>query len=228
VSKILRVSYVVEGTTDFIVLDALIEKFLGGIDYVPRQIQPPTSEYTDNQGTLGGGWKGVLRWCAQTGTSPGGFAKSLPLLNCDCLVIHVDADIAAEVELQSYDLTAPCPSAKDTCDKIHAYLTNLIGNPLPSKVVLCIPAQCTEAWVFAALHPDLITNFQPIECRSEPETLLIGKPDKLVRDKDGRARKEPQRYTNAANRIAKGWSHTIAICSEAYRFETDCRAVLLQ
>lgn len=27
-SKILRVSYVVEGTTDFIVLDALIEKFL--------------------------------------------------------------------------------------------------------------------------------------------------------------------------------------------------------
>ncbi len=40
-SKTLRISYVVEGATDYIVLDALVELFLGAVDYVPTQIQPP-------------------------------------------------------------------------------------------------------------------------------------------------------------------------------------------
>jgi len=221
-----RVGYVVEGKTDYIVLDALVEKFLGDKDYVPTQIQPPTSEYTNDQGPLGGGWKGVLLWCAQAGATPGGFAQSLPLLTYDCLIIHVDADIAAEAELQSHGLSAPCPPAKDTCDRLRNHLIALLGNPLPSNVVLCIPAQCMEAWVFSALHPDLVTSFQPIECRQDVERLLIGKPDRLVRDHDGRTRKNPQRYEEAAYRIAVGWDQAIAACPEAQCFDNDCRAAL--
>ena len=93
-SEILRVGYVVEGTTDYIVLDALVERFLGDTDYVSTRIQPPTSEYTNHQEPLDGGWKGVLMWCKQEGETPGGFVQSLPFRNHDCLIIHVDADIA--------------------------------------------------------------------------------------------------------------------------------------
>lgn len=225
-SEILRVGYVVEGKTDYIVLDALVEKFLGDKDYVPTQIQPPISEYTNHQGPLGGGWKGVLMWCEQEGATPGGFAQRVSLLNYDCLIIHVDADIAAEAELQSHGLSVPCPPAKDTCDRLRNHLIALLGNPLPSNVVFCIPAQCMEAWVFSALHPDLVASFEPIECRQEVERLLIGKSDGLVRNHDGRARKEPQRYAKAAHRIAAGWPHAIATCPEALCFDNDCRAAL--
>src|SRR5262249_47131459 len=170
--------------------------------------------------------KGVLLWCAQAGATPGGFAQSLPLLTYDCLIIHVDADIAAEAELQSHGLSAPCPPAKDTCDRLRNHLIALLGNPLPSNVVLSIPPPCMEAWVFSALQPDLVTSFQTIECRQDVERLLIGKPDRLVRDHDGRTRKNPQRYEEAAYRIAVGWDQAIAACPEAQCFDNDCRAAL--
>lgn len=225
-SEILRVGYVVEGKTDYVVLDALIEQFLDDKDYVSTQIQPPTSEYTNHQGPLGGGWKGVLGWCKQAGATPGGFVQSLPFMNYDYLIIHVDADIAAEADLQGHGLSAPCPPAKDTCDRLRHHLLALLGNPLPAKILLCIPAQCMEAWVFAALHPDLVAGVQPIECRQEVERLLIGKPDRLVRDHGGRARKDPQAYEKAAHRIAAGWPQAIAVCPEAQYFDNACRAAL--
>ncbi len=223
-SKVLRVGYVVEGKTDYIVLDALVEYFLGNKDYVPTQIQPPTSEYANHQGPLGGGWKGVLKWCEQGGATPDGFVQSLPLLHYDYLIIHVDADIAIATELQARGFSAPCPPAKDTCDRLRHHLIALLGNPLSAKVLLCIPAQCMEAWVFAALHPDLVASFQPIECRQEVERLLIGKPDRLVRDHEGRARKDAQRYEKVAHRIAAGWPQAITACPEAQYFDNACRA----
>ncbi len=73
--KPLRISYVVEGATDYLVLDGLVEMFLGTRDYIPTQIQPPSSEYSNNQGPLGGGWKGVLKWCEQLGSDPNGLAE---------------------------------------------------------------------------------------------------------------------------------------------------------
>lgn len=225
-SEILRVGYVVEGKTDYIILDVLIENFLGEKDYISTQIQPPTSEYINHQGPLGGGWKGVLKWCEHEGATPGGFAQSLPFLNYDYLIIHVDADIATEAELQARGFSAPCPPAKDTCDRLRHHLIALLGNSLPAKVLLCIPAQCMEAWVFAALHPDMIASFQPIECRQEVERLLIGKPDRLVRDHEGRARKDSQRYKKVAQRITAGWPQAIATCPEAQYFDNSCRAAL--
>ncbi len=110
-SKIPRISYVVEGATDYIVIDALVERFLGAVDYVATQIQPPESDYANHSGPLGGGWKGVLKWCQARGENEGGFENDIVLANCDCLVIHVDADIASEADLQHLSLSAPCPPA---------------------------------------------------------------------------------------------------------------------
>ena len=124
------------------------------------------------------------------------------------------------------NLSAPCPPARETCDKIRAYLISLLGGQLPPQVVLCIPAQCTEAWLFAALHPELLILFQPIECREEVAKLLINKPEKLVRDKEGRARKQPEKYRDTSPKVVKQWPQATASCAEALRFETECRAAL--
>lgn len=222
----MRISYVVEGATDYIVLDALVERFLQTDNYIPTQIQPPISAFANDLGALGCGWHGVLSWCKQEGATQEGFADSLVLANCDCLILHVDADIAHEAELAEHHFAAPCPPARPTCDNLRAHLIFLFGGTLPPKAVLCIPAQCTEAWVFAALHPDLVSQFEPLECRNEVERLLIGKRGKLVRGKGKGTHKEKARYRDNAERIAAGWENAVAYCPEALRFDAECKAVL--
>ena len=225
-SNLLRVSYVVEGTTDAIVIDALISDFLGGIDYVSRRIQPPESEFANHSGPLGGGWRGVLKWCKDFGESPGGIAKSTIFANMDCLIIHVDADISSEAELQTFQFGAPCPPAKDACDNIRNHIIQLLGGDLPQKVVLCIPAQAIEAWVLSTLHPDEARKYDPIECREDVARLLIGKPDKLVRDKDGSAKKQTDRYRAIAGKIVRQWKDATNMCEEAKRFEAESKTAL--
>ena len=66
----------------------------------------------------------------------------------------------------------------------------------------------------------------PIECKTEVGNLLIGKPDKLVRSKEGRARKQTDRYRNVADQIAAQWPRAVTACAEALRFDIECRASL--
>ena len=217
-SNALRISYVVEGVTDYIVLDALVEQILGHSDYVPTRIQPPESEYVNHLGALGGGWKGVLHWC-----SLGVYATALN--NCDYLIVHVDADIAEESELSELNLSAPCPPASTTSGKIRDYLVALLGGAVPPKIILCVPAQCIEAWVFVALYPSEVERFTPIDCRREVESLFIGKPEKLVVKKDGRARKQTAEYSKVSPRIGANLAMLTAHCAEALRFESEVRRV---
>ena len=217
-SNALRISYVVEGATDYTVLDALVEQILGDRDYVPTRIQPPISAYADHLGTLGGGWKGVLKWCSMD-------VSTSALANCDCLVIHVDADIAEETELSELNLSAPCPPAITTSGKIRDYLVALLGGAVPPKIILCVPAQCIEAWVFVALYPSEVERFTPIDCRREVESLFIGNPEKLVVKKDGRARKQTAEYSKVSPRIGANLAMLTAHCAEALRFESEVRRV---
>lgn len=223
-SSLPRISFVVEGITDFIVLDALVDRFLGGIDYVPTQIQPQNSEFLNGLGPLGGGWKGVLKWCDNISNSTDGFIESIVIANCEYLVIHVDSDIALEPELASLGLSQPCPPARNACDGIRAHLVSLLGGALPTTVLICVPAQCTEAWIFAAMHPVEVAKFEPFECRAEPDRLLIGKSSRLVRGKDGAAKKQPVQYRAFAARIAAGWQNAVDLCPEAARFDSEARA----
>jgi len=89
---------VVEGPTDRLVLEAILTKLLPG-EHDYRPIQPGQTF-----GELGTGWKGVRRWCRQT------WQRADLNLNLivsddadallDLLVIHVDADVAFESDLQ--------------------------------------------------------------------------------------------------------------------------------
>ena len=226
-SELIRVSYVVEGKTDFTVLDALVEHFLGNQDYLSNQIQPPSSDYAGDHGPLGGGWKGVLHWCDSQGeeaTPLGGFTNSLAMRNCDCLIIHIDADIAGEADLRDLQLGNAAAPAQ-TCDNIRNLIAALLEGAPPAKLIICIPAQCTEAWVFVALHTSEVAGYAPIEQRPEVERLLIGRRERLVRNKGGAAQKINERYIAAVPRIVQNWPEVTSRCTQAALFESAFRAV---
>jgi hypothetical protein len=85
--------------------------------------------------------------------------------------------------------------------------------------VFCIPAQCLEAWVFASLHSDEAMKYADFECRRDPESLLIGKPTRLV---SGNSHKKiTANYKMHVKTIAEGWPSTTGLCGEARRFENE-------
>ena len=217
-----RIGVVAEGPTDFIVILALAQEILGDREFVPVQIQPPESDFANSQGPLGGGWPGVFSWCQIQGS--GGADACIDILaNLNVLVIHVDADIARERDLAHLSLTRPCPPASDTVDRVRDHLLDKLGlREPPPRLVFCIPAQATEAWVFACLHPDEVDFHQPFECRPKPESLLVAKgPYRLARKKGSKVDKDVGRYRDAAGDISAGWDQACGRLAEAERFRRE-------
>jgi len=224
--------FVTEGLTDQIVIQGLIEDWLGDEDFVPRHIQPPSSDYVEGLDShLSKGWKGVLDWCAGKRTvGPAG--RDEALRQADCLIIHTDADVASDPAFKSPPFNGSCPPAKLACDWVRDHLAKSLGESLPINVVLCVPAQDLEAWVLCALHPDVADAKAPIECYEEPcQLLAIQQTPRLVRNKDGRLRKVTASYRASVPKIVNGWqlyctSGDEPRCPEAVRVEQDAKRVL--
>lgn len=95
----------------------------------------------------------------------------------------------------------------------------------PSKTVLCIPAQNSEAWVLAALYPDeRVLHTGDLECRAAPEDILAGKPkaERLIRG----GKKDVAAYRQRADEFAAAWEHVKKVCSQAVRFEAEFSGAL--
>ena len=74
-SSTIRIALIAEGITDFEVLKASIDSMLDGRSFDLKLLQPEGSvAFTGagNAGALGGGWKGVYRWCLQAALRGGG------------------------------------------------------------------------------------------------------------------------------------------------------------
>ena len=224
--------FVTEGPTDQIVIQGLVEQWLDGEDFIPRHIQPPSSAYAEDlDSNLSEGWKGVLAWCAGKRTGgPAGRDEALAL--ADCLIIHTDADVATDTDFKAPAFNGPSVPAVKKCDWVRNHLSALLGGNHPN-VVFCVPAQDMEAWVLCALYPDVAEANAPIECHPEPCALLaVQQTPRLVRNKDGRLRKETSKYRDSLPRIVTGWPNCTAgddpHCPEAARFETEAKRVLLR
>lgn len=224
------VYFVTEGPTDQIVLQGLVEHWLGTEDFIPRHIQPPSSAYADGlDSNLSEGWKGVLAWCS--GQRMGGPAgRDEALKQADCLIVHTDADVAADPHFKAPAFESPCPPARNACDWVRGHLSAALGANHPNAV-LCVPAQDLEAWVLCALHPDVADANVPIECREEPGALLVQRPPhRLVRRKEGRLKKDTARYRDCLPKLVKGWPHCTLgdepRCPEALRFEQETKHIL--
>lgn len=221
---------VVEGPTDRLLLEAVISKLIPG-EHRFRRLQPQLPF-----GEMGTGWKGVRQWCQQTWQREGSSLKTIlsvvdPL---DLLVIHVDADIATEHDLQADDpepieqVAQPCPPVDPTV----AGLVKVIGRwlqcqALPPQVVLAIPAQDIENWTFAALFPnDPLCAQADYECTKTGSNrpcykLTLKKHGKLLQRTNGEIKKSVRQYQAAVEQVAAQWDTVCGICSQAEQFRLD-------
>jgi hypothetical protein len=220
-----KVHLVCEGPTDLEVLQAVLDACLQGIDYLPIVLQPDLSRYGGDAGPLGGGWKGVRRWCEHIAQA-GGFEVLQALApDTDMLIIHVDADIASDREIS---VMQPCPPPRDTILALERVMLQWLGlQSLPERVAFWIPAMATESWLLRALfphkaeaapcEPTALAGVRCVECIADPASALIGERPKLVRRKDGAVKKDRGAYRSQRAPLAARWPELVTELWAAHR-----------
>lgn len=230
-SSTVNLGLVAEGVTDYELIRSAVESMLGDRSFDMKLLQPEGSVAfgTGNAGPLGGGWRGVYRWCAQSADRAEGKLSNDPLfLRYDLLIVHLDADVACEdpardpvnpiAELDGVlPCEKPCPPPSDTTDELRRIMLDWLGEPeSPKNTILCTPSKNTEAWVVGMLFP---TDSQLLklewECYSSPETRLSQQP------KAQRISKDRMSYQGKAAEFSKRWAVIVAELSEAKRFNDE-------
>lgn len=227
---------VVEGPTDRRVLKAVLRRLIPG-DHQFLPIQPAVTF-----GELGTGWKGVRSWCCQTwqqeGFSLAAIVASGPPL--DLLVIHLDADVAEEPDLQEGEddpikgVERPCPPAAATARQLERVLLRWLRlETIPPATVFALPAQDMENWTFAALYPnDNLCARPDYECTrtggDHPAyRLTLKKYGKLLQRRGGQIKKPESTYRKVAPLIADAWDVVCLICPQAAQFWQDVQSAVL-
>lgn len=238
-SEVLRIALVAEGITDYEFLNAVVEIMLNGRSFDLKLLQPEGSvAFTGggNAGLLGGGWKGVYRWCLQAKERSGGKLSDDPLfLGYDLLLLHLDADVAGENPANSkiapipelagvLPCERPCPPPTETTDLLRKVMLSWVGEThVPPKTVLCTPSKSTESWVMFIFFPgDSEMMKKGWECHPKPETRLG------QQSKDKRFAKNQSDYADRKCDIQAGWSSVVNHLSEARRFQDDFIATVPQ
>ncbi|WP_306598843.1 hypothetical protein [Geothrix sp. 21YS21S-2] len=236
-SRTIRIALVAEGITDYVFLDAAIRAMLGNQSFDLKLLQPEESvAFTGggDAGQLGGGWKGVYKWCLQAVQRSEGDFKSDPLfIGYDLLLIHLDADVAGEdpanspkapiVELADLlPCEQPCPPPSATTNELRRVLLSWLGETSPPpRTILCTPSKSTEAWVMAIFFPtDREMTRKGWECHPKPENRLGQQPIKV------RFSKNFSDYEARNPGIQAGWQSVVARLSEASRFQDEFLAAI--
>ena len=227
-SEVLRVALAVEGRTDSIILEAILERICSGFEFVVDTLQPEESKaFPSRMGS--GGWSKVYRWCRQSASEgEGSVSDSSAYSKHDVLVVHVDADVAGKTyasgninDAPADDLPCekPCPPARATADALRTVVLGWLGEAQrPPRLVLCTPSKAMEAWVLAAIWPShRLVQARDWECRPNPGTLLAALP------KRRRLRKRAFDYRRRRGEFADAWPDVAARLTEAGRFESELR-----
>jgi hypothetical protein len=231
-SDTIRIAMVCEGITDFSVIRGAIDSMLGNRSFVLSLLQPEESRAftgAGDVGELGGGWKGVYKWCLQSKDRGNGKLSGDPLFFAyDLLILHIDADVAgenpAEYPVSPIPLLKdflpcqrPCPPPNDSTDALRNVVLSWLGEvKIPAKTVFCTPSKSTESWIMYLFFPkDRDMNLKGWECHSNPGIRLQQQPKKY------RFAKSYKDYTSRENKISKGWPKLATALSEANRFQHD-------
>jgi hypothetical protein len=241
-SNPLEIAFVVEGPTDFHMLEAVIGNLLEGRDYVPHTLQPERSEAFEFLPGEEGGWPGVCRWCLQAAEQGGGKLSNNIISNklfdiFNLLILQLDADVAKArysdggfqdpFPAPMLPCEKPCPPPFATTDPLRAVALGWMGEPVtPPFLVLCTPSKALETWVLVGLFPHTVARWRDVECRPNPANTLRGQPmnRRLVRGRH----KDVDMYRESAPKFARNWNEVTARCSEAARFENDFLCALAQ
>lgn len=180
----LLVGFATEGPTDRAVLKVLVEQVLG--PFRVAVLQPEEDLILRWRGP--GGEDHLRTWCAQKRDGVG-IELEMQIGQMDLLIVQVDADIAAKYGC--VDTTALCVHVREQWLGLQ--------KPFPPDVLIVIPAQSIEAWLVAALHPELApphveTLPRPVEVLAQDGHL------KTEPDQRGRLtiRKSSERYERLA------------------------------
>jgi len=231
-SETVRIALVAEGVTDYEFLRATIESMLDGRSFDLKLLQPEGSvAFTGggDAGPLGGGWKGVYKWCLQAAQRGDGGLSGDPLfIGYDLLLLHLDADVANEDPahhrldpIPALNGVLPCardcPPPSATTDPLRQVLLSWVGETqIPPRTVLCTPSKSTEAWVMAVFFPhDREMLRRGWECQPDPESRLGQQPARQ------RFTKRQTDYQMRQASIQAGWPTVVAGLSEARRFHDD-------
>ena len=110
-SECLRLALAVEGPTDRIALEAILDAVLPNREFQIQTLQPEGSVAFESATTpkTGMGWGGVYRWCRQSASEGGGSVSDSTVLDHhDLLIVHIDADVAGKTYASSNRDDAPC------------------------------------------------------------------------------------------------------------------------
>ena len=220
----LRIALVAEGVTDYEMLRAAIDSMLAGRSFDLKLLQPEGSV-----AFIGGGWRGVYKWCLQLVERGGGRLSGDPLFDgYDLLLIHLDADVAGE-DPANYPVNPmpevagvlpceePCPPARATTGNLRQVLLAWIGESrVPARTVVCTPSKNIEAWVMAVFFPnDRDMKRKGWECHPDPEVRLRQQP------KGKRFAKSWAEYRERQSDLREAWPSVVVRLPEARRFQED-------
>jgi hypothetical protein len=225
----LRIGFVVEGPTDFVMLESIVGQLLGECEYESVAIKPLLSDAFT--AVSGGGWTEVYFWCRQTAEQAGGSVRNDALFNTfDMLIVQVDADVAGKRYSDDQRITnapddlpcgQPCPPASDSTNLLRQVILGWMGETnVPVKTVLCTPSKSLETWVLVALFPqNQFARSADLECRANPDAQLQTQPlaQRLIRA----GKKDIGKYRERAADVAQAWPAVRWRCTEAERFSIE-------
>lgn len=227
-----NVAVVAEGTTDVHVLEAILDVYIPD-GYLLRVLQPDMSLFGGHAGPHGGGWKGVRSWCAEVAASGGLEAIHALAAEVNLLVIHVDADIAQDIEV---DVSSPCPPPEATITQLEKKVLSWLRlDEIPDRVALWVPAMATEALILRAFFPDdpgsapctdAVAGAPCVECIDDPAHRLLQREPRFVQMKQGRLRKKSVEYRKQRKKLADRWQDLVDNCWSARRLHDQLQAHL--
>lgn len=229
-SKPVKVAFVMEGSTDYVVLRAAVRALLNGRDFEATIVWPELGE--NLRPKTEGGWGAVYKWCRQLLEQADGPARDNPVFAMnDMVVIQVDADVARKKyedygikDPPSNDLPCemPCPPPSNTTNALRTVMLGWMDEKtMPPKAILCTPSKSIETWVLLAMFPEDKDAKRPkIECwwGAEPRLRKYG----LIKS----GQKLIDQYQASEQGIQDAWAHVRERCTEAERFSTDFLALI--
>jgi hypothetical protein len=202
----MRVGIVAEGTTDFLVIEAVVRAIEPDVEFV--RIWPDTTMV----GLRPYGWRGVKAWCQENAGRIEVFLRGIKGKEIDVLVIHSDCSMADKVNARH-----PCPPARKTADALRAVILTewLARAECPPWLVPLAPAQASDAWVVAALVPPY-AEMDRIECATDVEGELVRR--RKLRRRDDEVKKPVRLYAPLVETMASRLADVRCACREANRF----------
>ncbi len=205
----MRVGIVTEGTSDFLVLSAIVESILPGTETMA--LWPDTAASGRPFG-----WRGVKSWCEEHGNRLETLMRGVPGREIDLLIVHVDCSMADKVGARM-----PCPPARDTSDGLRSVILDAwIGRAGLAWIVTTTPSLTTDTWAIAALEPEYRPDGE-LECDLGVEAELVRR--KRLRRKGGRVAKPGTAYRSLSGEVTASLDRVRSRCPEAERF---CREVM--